>query len=320
MIFLIMTSSGIAQMGIGTTTPHSSAMLHVESNTKGFLPPRMTSAERTGILNPKTGLMVFDTITQSCWVYRQGGWTDLMNGGSGWLLTGNSQTTPALNFLGTTDTSTLIFKVNNEKSGMINYTGQLTGFGYHALLLNTGTQNTAIGYEADFAGTTSSYSNATVIGYQAKATAGNQVRLGNNSVSTLYCMGAYAGEVTGSDIRVLHVDETGKIGWYASSSRYKTGITDMEDISWIYRLRPVNFVYKQDPSQSRKYGLIAEEVEKVNPGFVSHNSDGVAETVKYEELIAPIIKTIQEQQAMITRLAEENARLVKRVEDLEKGK
>jgi hypothetical protein len=354
MILIGLSSSGFAQVGIGTTVPHSSAMLHVESTTKGFLPPRMTSDQRTSIPNPKTGLMVFDTITQSYWLYRQEGWKEIMSSTSGWSLTGNSGTNPAINFLGTTDTSTLIFKVNNAKSGMLNYNKQLSAFGYNALLYNSGSDNTAIGFETlkmnstgnnntaigsgalslnttgsnntaigngtGFTGTSTGYTNTTVIGYQAKATDDNQVRLGNDDIETLYCMGAYTGEVSGSDYRVLHVDNTGKIGWLESSIRYKTGVMDMEDISWIYRLRPVNFTYKHDPSQSKKYGLIAEEVEEVNPSFVSHNSEGVAETVRYDELIAPIIKTLQDQQKTIARLEEQNALLIKRIEDLEKGK
>ena len=354
MIIMGLSSSGYAQMGIGTTTPHSSAMLHVESTTKGFLPPRMSTDQRIAIPNPKTGLMVFDTVTQSYWLYRQEGWKELMVSTAGWSLAGNSGTNPAINFLGTTDTSTLIFKVNNTKAGILNYNKQLSAFGYNALLSNSGSNNTAIGFEAlkmnstsnnntaigsgalslnttgsnntaigngtGFTGTSTGYTNTTVIGYQAKATDDNQVRLGNDDIETLYCMGAYTGEVSGSDYRVLHVDNTGKIGWLESSIRYKTGVMDMEDISWIYRLRPVNFTYKHDPSQSKKYGFIAEEVEEVNPSFVSHNPEGLAETVRYDEMIAPIIKTLQEQQETIARLAEENDRLAKRIEALEKSR
>lgn len=93
----------------------------------------------------------------------------------------------------------------------------------------------------------------------------------------------------------------------------------MDDISWIYRLRPVNYRYKNDPSGSKHYGLIAEEVEKVNPLFVSYGPDGRAETVWYTGLIAPIIKTVQEQQQEIERLIEQNQELIKRLDQLERG-
>ncbi len=59
-------------VGIGTTTPHPSAALDVSSSNKGFLPPRMSSSQRTAIPNPRKGLMVYDT-TQNEHVYFDGG-------------------------------------------------------------------------------------------------------------------------------------------------------------------------------------------------------------------------------------------------------
>jgi len=57
------------QVGIGTTNPNSSAMLHVESTTKGVLFPRMTSAQRNAI-TPVNGLLVFDTDSNSLFIYQ----------------------------------------------------------------------------------------------------------------------------------------------------------------------------------------------------------------------------------------------------------
>ncbi len=48
-------------IGIGTNTPHASAALDVTSNNSGFLPPRMTLAQRNAIVNPAQGLMVYCT-------------------------------------------------------------------------------------------------------------------------------------------------------------------------------------------------------------------------------------------------------------------
>jgi len=53
--------SAIAQVGIGTATPDASAQLQISSTTKGLLIPSMTSAERTAIVNPATGLLVYQT-------------------------------------------------------------------------------------------------------------------------------------------------------------------------------------------------------------------------------------------------------------------
>ena len=72
----------------------------------------------------------------------------------------------------------------------------------------------------------------------------------------------------------------------------------MENTDWIYKLRPVSFTDKTDESKAKQYGLIAEEVEQVKPGFVSYNNDGVPETVSYSAMIAPLIKALQEQKAI----------------------
>lgn len=54
---------GTAQVGIGTTTPDASSILHVESSDKGVLVPRLTTAQRNGITTPANGLLVFNTTT-----------------------------------------------------------------------------------------------------------------------------------------------------------------------------------------------------------------------------------------------------------------
>ncbi len=59
----------------------NSAILDVSSISKGFLAPRMTTAQRTGIASPANGLLVFDTDTKSMWFYATS-WKELGNGGS----------------------------------------------------------------------------------------------------------------------------------------------------------------------------------------------------------------------------------------------
>ena len=159
--------------------------------------------------------------------------------------------------------------------------------------------NTAIGYLADVE--VNNLFNVTAVGYGAVANASHQVRLGNDVILSLYCMGAYNGPVGGTN-RDVYADNTGKIGYIASSARYKENILDMESSEWLYKLRPVNFTYKTDEQQKKQYGLIAEEVEKINPAFVSYSNEGVVETVSYSQLISPMINAMQEQQKTITTL------------------
>jgi len=76
----------------------------------------------------------------------------------------------------------------------------------------------------------------------------------------------------------------------------------MENIDWIYDLNPVIFYYNSDETETKQYGLIAEEVEEVNPSFVSYNKDGEVVTVSYSQLISPMIKALQDQQELIEEL------------------
>jgi hypothetical protein len=83
-----------AQVGIGTSTPSASAKLEIASTTQGFLPPRMTSAERGNISNPANGLIVYQTdataglyyFNGSSWIYIINSTTAVLpvsNGGTG---------------------------------------------------------------------------------------------------------------------------------------------------------------------------------------------------------------------------------------------
>jgi hypothetical protein len=82
-------------VGVGTNTPHSSALLDVTSTTKGMLVPRMTTAQRTSIASPAIGLLVFDTDLAQFSFYNGTAWTAIPNssgGGSGaWTVNGQNQ-------------------------------------------------------------------------------------------------------------------------------------------------------------------------------------------------------------------------------------
>lgn len=93
-IGIIISLGGFAQTGIGTTTPHASAKLDVTSTDKGFLPPRMTALQRTGIGSPAAGLMVYQTddisglyyFNGTSWIYIINSTTNVvsvLNGGTG---------------------------------------------------------------------------------------------------------------------------------------------------------------------------------------------------------------------------------------------
>ena len=80
-LMIIISSFGFAQVGIGTTSPDASAALDISATDKGFLMPRMTTAQRTAIASPATSLTVFDTDTNTFWSYVASTWIEAKPGG-----------------------------------------------------------------------------------------------------------------------------------------------------------------------------------------------------------------------------------------------
>jgi hypothetical protein len=69
-------SANLATFGTAYATINASAQVEIASTTKGFLPPRMTNAQRTAIVSPAVGLIVYCTdVTEGLWVYKSSGWT-----------------------------------------------------------------------------------------------------------------------------------------------------------------------------------------------------------------------------------------------------
>ena len=92
------------------------------------------------------------------------------------------------------------------------------------------------------------------------------------------------------------VNSVGQIGMVVSAARYKRDIHDMDTASSkLLKLRPVTFVYKQDPKGERQYGLIAEEVARVYPELASYDTDGKVVTVHYHELVPMLLNELQRQ-------------------------
>lgn len=152
-ICLCVNSSLFSQsIGINTdgSTPHNSAQLDIKSATRGLLIPRMTSTQRNAIAAPAKGLMVYDSTANQFWYYNGTAWGSVSSSGTiGWLLSGNNGTTPATQFIGTTDNQSLRFRVNNVWAGELHSTNGNAFIGVNAGKSNsTGSLNTALGIAA----------------------------------------------------------------------------------------------------------------------------------------------------------------------------
>jgi hypothetical protein len=132
--------------------------------------------------------------------------------------------------------------------------------------------------------------------------AGNNLTSGSGNVCIGYGVSGVAGESNTTRIknvytsvasgRAVYVNSDNKIGTLVSSRRFKDEIKPMEEASEaILALKPVTFRYKKEiePNGAIMFGLIAEEVEKVDPDLVTRNEKGEAEAVRYEAVNAMLL-------------------------------
>jgi len=162
--------NGFSQVGIGTANPSKASMLEIASDTAGFLPPRLTQTQMNALsARAIAGLFIYNKTVNSFYVYNGTAWQKILSSGnfqeSGWSLNGNTGLSATANFLGTSDTSRLRFRVNNAASGIIDWYTNNTSLGYNTLVSNKGIQNTAFGSIALFTNTLGN--NNTGIGFSS---------------------------------------------------------------------------------------------------------------------------------------------------------
>jgi uncharacterized coiled-coil protein SlyX len=175
-----------------------------------------------------------------------------------------------------------------------------TAIGFRALGTNmTGSENTAVGVSAGSAISTAS--DVTCIG--AGAT-------GEDVSNTTWIANVFGVTTQSGTTAPVIVSNTGQLGTAASSERFKKDIATMEKASEsILSFRPVTFHYKIDTTGTPQFGLIAEEVAKLNPALVLPDKEGKPYTVRYDAVNAMLLneflkdhRKVKEQQAMITEL------------------
>jgi hypothetical protein len=135
--------------------------------------------------------------------------------------------------------------------------------------------------------------------------------------------------VTGS---AVFVSSSGQLGVRVSSVRFKDEIKPMDKASEaIFVLKPVSFRYKKeiDPERTPQFGLVAEDIEKVNPDLVVRDKEGKPFSVRYDQVNAMLLneflkehrkveeqsRKIQEQDATITQFKKEMQTIAARLEE-----
>ena len=283
------TATGIATLGSNTIGSNNTAngfgaLLHnttgVSNTALGF---GALFANTTGFENAGTGLEALFANT-----------TGFHNTADGFFalsrnITGNHNTANGDEALG------------NNTTGNFNTTN-----GAHSLENNTiGSGNTALGFGAG--------NNVT--------TASNVICIGSGVVGANVSNSCYIGSVfgqTSSGGAAVFINSNGKLGTSTSSQRFKEEIKPMERLSEaLFALKPVTFHYKNeiDPAGTPQFGLVAEEVEKVNRDLVVRDQEGKPYTVRYDAVNAMLLNEFLKEHRTVQELKQEIAALTATVKE-----
>jgi uncharacterized coiled-coil protein SlyX len=176
-----------------------------------------------------------------------------------------------------------------------------TANGFQALVGNTtGKSNIAVGFKAGENLTTGS--NNIDIGNVGSAGESNTIRIGTKGSQTNTFIAGISGVTVAGGVGVI-VDSSGHLGTVQSSERFKGEIKPMDTASEaILALQPVTFRYKHelDPDGVPQFGLVAEQVEKVNPDLVVRGEDGKVMTVRYEAVNAMLLNEFLKEHRRVT--------------------
>jgi Chaperone of endosialidase len=212
---------------------------------------------------------------------------------------------------------------NGLAAMLLNTTGSSnTAIGAGALQFNTtGRNNIALGFEA---GNVITGNNNIAIGNAGVMGETRTIRIGTQPTHSSTFIAGISGVTVPGGVGVI-VDTNGLLGTVVSAARFKDEIKPMDEASEaILALKPVIFRYKKelDPAGISQFGLVAEEVEKVNPDLVARDQNGKPYTVRYEAVNAMLLneflkehKTVREQGATIAELKKEIAALTATVKE-----
>lgn len=233
------------------------------------------------------------------------------------------------NTTGQSNTATGFYALFGNVTGDFN-----TANGWIALQHNTsGSYNAAIGVDA--LGDNTMGANNTAVGYQAGQgviTGSNNICIGagatagdtsdtiviGRSQTTTYINGIVgATVVTGTPVLI---DTGSKLGTSTSSRRFKENIQPMGNASqMLYSLSPVTFRYTKeiDPKGTSQLGLVAEDVEKVNPELVVRDKEGKPYTVRYDQVNAMLLNEFLNEHKKVEKLEAALEAVIRRLQEQE---
>jgi hypothetical protein len=121
--------------------------------------------------------------------------------------------------------------------------------------------------------------------------------------NTTWIGGVYGNATLNGQTAPVFVSVDGQLATVVSSERFKKDIATMEKTSEaILSLRPVTFHYKTDTTGTPQFGLIAEEVAKVNPALVLPDKEGKPYTVRYDAVNAMLLNEFLKEHRKVQEL------------------
>ena len=307
------TATGAAALLSNTTGPANTAngALALLSNTEGgyntavgdralqvhTAGDRNTAIGASALLNDMTG-------TSNTAI----GAAALLNNTTGYWNTAIGDDTLGANTTGDNNTAIGRAALFSNATGVHN-----TAMGSSALASNiTGENNIALG---SFAGRSTTGNSNIIIGHEGVVGESRTIRIGTQSFvpTRTFIAGIIDGPVTGTAVLV---DASGELGVATSSARFKDQIKPMDKASEaVLELRPVRFHYKTDTKETPQFGLIAEDVEKVNRDLVVRDNEGKPYSVRYEQVNAMLLNEFLKEHKTVQELKKEIAALSATVKD-----
>jgi Chaperone of endosialidase len=336
---LINNTTGDANVAIGTSA--------LFTNTTGFLNTAIGAGalaqNTTGSLNTATGSSALGSNTTGDHNTATGSGA-LYSNTAGNFNTAIGEAALTFNTTGNSNTATGAFALDQNTTGFQNTaTGRAalanntdgnenTGTGFHALLNNTtGSENTATGFHALLNNTTGNRNIA--LGFRAGSdlTTGDKnidignagladesgtIRIGRVEDQTATFIAGIAGATVPTGVAVV-VDRTGHLGTTTSSARFKEAIKPMDKASEaILALKPVTFRYKKelDADAIPQFGLVAEDVAKVDSDLVAKDNEGKPYTVRYEAVNAMLLNEFLKEHKKVEELEKQLQRMAARLD------